>query len=473
MQLQSEPFGLPECLLLSSAIQDPAVLDAWAHRVEPSAFADRHHRALWELLVTRHREGQPTDGYSLVVAILPTSSTREGWAHLMVTYGGAAYVSALGDYAPSPQCAAYAASVVLDRARRRDVAVAGSTLAAEVPDADDVERTVLDHVARLDAGRPEPSASALLGLTTARLEEEYAGIAAPLWRTGIPEWDDATDLSSGTRAHTGLCSRGVTLVLGPSNHGKTTLLNRLSLGLAAQGRRVYLHGTETSREARMRDLWHALADVSPHDWAREALHPTTRLTVLRDRLDAARSALEILAGSPSSPIEITGAGLDVHAICDRARLLAARGRCDVVVVDYLQDIVQVAGQGMRVGDRVAQVGYTSKKLKDLGAVLGVPVILAAQVSGEKGGLTEPPAMHDCQWSSDAHQDAEEVVSLWNADVARRAEPTAPGRTRCIEMHWRKRRAGPIVAISLPFDGAGKWVGARSDRRLPDLLRPAL
>ena len=54
---------------------------------------------------------------------------------------------------------------------------------------------------------------------------------------------------------------------GASGMGKTTLLNRYVVGLLSLGTPVYLHGSETSEDRRLRDLTFSLAGVDGRAWA--------------------------------------------------------------------------------------------------------------------------------------------------------------------------------------------------------------
>ena len=108
---------------------------------------------------------------------------------------------------------------------------------------------------------------------------------------------------------------------------------------------------------------------------------------------------------------------------------------------------------------MAQVGYSSGVLKALSADLRIPVIVAAQVSGEKqGNKPAAPAMHQAQWSSTFHQDAEEVLSLYRPDYYRDRGQNADGPEGVVQLVARKRRTGRLSTLDLKWHGPTKQVG---------------
>ena len=127
------------------------------------------------------------------------------------------------------------------------------------------------------------------------------------------------------------------------------------------------------------------------------------------------------------------------------------------MVDYLQDLSD--SKGLKSGDRVAQVGHKSGVLKALAADLRFPVIVSAQVSGEKEGRKPaPPQAHDCQWASTASQDAEEVLCLYRADYYRDRGQNAEGPEGVLQVVARKRRTGRLSTLDLPWQGTVKQAG---------------
>jgi len=249
----------------------------------------------------------------------------------------------------------------------------------------------------------------------------------------------------------GLSNEGVTLILARSGHGKTTMANRLYFGMSCNGFGVHLHGTETSREQRLRDIMYSVASLNQI----EARSSRDKEATLQRLNDAAR----MVAGFPG---DVTGAGLTLDEICTKIRVGVMAGRTEVAICDYVQDIAP-SGAEMRL-PRPEFVGKCSQTLKDLSAELHIPIVLFAQASKptlQEARANPRPGMYDAQWSSKLPQDAEECFVMYN-DAAMVAEygdawrpVSLPG---CIELLKRKARRTALGGIELTFDGNIRWLG---------------
>lgn len=283
--------------------------------------------------------------------------------------------------------------------------------------------------------------------------------------TGIPEWDEDPNFM-------GVSRQGVTLMLGRSGMGKTSVINCMAMGMLRKGLKVYVHGTETSIERRLQDMAFSLAAVDGRKWALV----TKELSELRaegdNDLDIAADVScwydrieEKVDWLRSKPLTITGTGLTVEQVCTKARQLHAQGKLDCIFIDYLQTLKDSSGLGVRLGDNVQQTSHKSGMLCQLAADLGVPLVVTGQVSGEKEGRTPgPPQMWDLQHSSRGHQDAECVLAIHRPDYFRERDPHADvkGPRNTVQIYARKRRTGAVggVVLDLPWHGPTKWVGDR-------------
>ena len=367
--------------------------------LDSSHFLDRRHAELMKLLKRRYRAGKTLDMPSVCAELL-TSENRDA-------YGGLAYVSSLPEFADSGL-------------------------------------NMTKHVLQV------------------RRRKDRFTLHRKLSRTAEELWDNHQDFA-------GLSTQGVTLILAASGMGKTTMLNRLAVGLLSEGKKVHLVGTETTSSRRLQDLAFSLAKVDQRKWARL----TRTIKELKDRgetdgfiaKEIALSRMRLdhaLDWLHDQPLHITGSGSTVEQIISTTHRLKERGAVDVVLVDYLQDIADSSGLGVRLGDRVQQVGHKSQQLKHLAATLSLPVVVGAQVSNEKQGrnVDPRPAMHSCQWSSSAHQDAETVYALYRDDYYRDRYPdwTPIGEAGVVEVITRKQRVGRMAKLALSFDGPTRWIG---------------
>jgi replicative DNA helicase len=289
--------------------------------------------------------------------------------------------------------------------------------------------------------------------------------------SGIPEWDDDPNF-------VGVSRLGTSIFMGRSGAGKTTLLNTMAMGMLAKGLKVYVHGVETTIQRRLSDMAMSRAAVPGRKWALL----TRELSEIRAQgdndLDIAADVAawydriaEQVDWLRAKPLTITGTGLTVEQICAKARQLHAQGRVDCIIIDYLQAIHDSNGLGVRLGDRVQQTAHKSVMLSELASDLGIPVLLGAQVSGEKEGKAPaPPEMHSVQFSSVAHQSAEECYGLHRPDYYRERDPHSDvkGPSGVIQIVARKRRTGTLSTLNLKWSGETKFVG---DRRRVEFAAP--
>lgn len=427
--------------------------------VRASDFSDERHVYTWQLMTARHGRGLPLDMCSIVEGLEDEQEIAK--------VGGLAYVSSHGDVACVEKNLAYQIRQMKERTRRINLINELNQCAVVLADGAATSIETATRISNSAAGvltDTDMSVSRRLRLQHEALMDEATGKREVYIRTGIPSWDYHSLFG-------GLSTEGVTLILGASGMGKTTLLNRYVLGLLSIGTPVYLHGSETSEDRRLRDLTFSLAGVDGRAWAQLTrglselkakgeydLEVYREVENMVERLERAQRWLE------DKPLHITGAGLCVEQISAYAKRLHRQSPRMVVVVDYLQDIADTIAPGVKVGDRIQQVSHKSGQLKNLAAYIRRPVVVGAQVSGEKGGPgNDPrPELWDVQWSSTAHQDAEEVYALFRADYYRERDPSTriQGEHGVVEVIARKRRTGRLATLSLDWDGPTKWIGER-------------
>jgi replicative DNA helicase len=228
--------------------------------------------------------------------------------------------------------------------------------------------------------------------------------------------------------------------------GKTSLgLNVARNAAAGQGARVAIFSLEMAAEQLAQRL---LASESGVDSTRLRLGEHTE----REERHLMH-ALGTLAGSEiyvdDTPVmtmtEIRGKALRLH----REKGL------DLVFVDYLQLI-----HGGRSDNRVAEISYISRALKELARELDVPVIAASQLS-RAPELRTPhiPQLSDLRESGSIEQDADVVMFIYREDVYvgrdqwQSSHPESSGDaypSGIAQIIVAKHRNGPTGTIHLRF-----------------------
>jgi replicative DNA helicase len=435
--------------------------------LDPTDFYRDDHAKLYELMLQRFELGEPIDMMSIVEAVHLSGNPDQ--------YGGCSYVSGLADSVPSTENIISYAVVIRDTAAKR-------RLMAKLAEQHDALRrgvSVSEVRAELEATITSPGmerakavehiGSVLQG-TYNRVLAQAQGRSQPYYRTGIPALDDMITFN-------GLIRRGLTLVIARSGMGKTTLANRLAIGLAENGRRVLLCPTETSKDVRAEDLLFSLARVDQRAWGSLVMERACAQTtgrnapyqrVVDDSMARITDAAEHLA---AMPLEITDTGWTVERLCAEVTRRHRNANVDVVIVDYLQDLAPSRGVDH---NRSAQVAHASKALKDLAVRLNVPIVLFAQakhsdeVPKSRRSPSTPvnndwliPQMGSVQWASQCYQDAEEVWALYRHDYYADRHPSVtdlPGQGEHLTIAFRKRRIGGADTVNIPIDIATKWVG---------------
>jgi len=148
--------------------------------------------------------------------------------------------------------------------------------------------------------------------------------------------------------------------------------------------------------------------------------------------------------------------LTVAEMRAKARRLQMERGLDLVLVDYLQ----LMHSGMRNENRVQEVSYISRSLKQLARDLDVPVIACSQLSrASESRANNVPQLSDLRESGSIEQDADVVMFIYREDkyVAReewqRQHPDRPADSYpagITQIVVAKHRNGPTGTIHLRF-----------------------
>jgi replicative DNA helicase len=137
------------------------------------------------------------------------------------------------------------------------------------------------------------------------------------------------------------------------------------------------------------------------------------------------------------------------------RLKREQGRLDLVLVDYLQLI-----QGNRSDNRVQEISYITRNLKEMARELEVPIIAGSQLSrATEQRNTHIPMLSDLRESGSIEQDADVVLFIYREAmyVSRQDwEALHPDRIRepypenLAQLIVAKHRNGPTGLVEVKF-----------------------
>lgn len=229
--------------------------------------------------------------------------------------------------------------------------------------------------------------------------------------------------------------------------GKTSLgLNIARNAAKAQGARVAIFSLEMAADQLAQRL---LASESGVD--------STRLRLGEHTEREERSIMSALGLLSELEIYVDDAPvLTMPEIRAKALRLQREKGLDLVIVDYLQ-LIHGAG---RNDNRVQEVSYISRALKELARELDAPVIAVSQLSRAPEQRTPHiPMLSDLRESGSIEQDADVVVFIYREDVYvgreqwQASHPEAPGDAYpagIAQIIVSKHRNGPTGAVHLRF-----------------------
>lgn len=160
-----------------------------------------------------------------------------------------------------------------------------------------------------------------------------------------------------------------------------------------------------------------------------------------DTVKIGRAVMELSGGKLTV---VDSSLLTVGELRAHSRKLKSQGKCDLVIVDYLQ---------LMTGDaesREREIGEISRGLKLLAKELSIPVIALAQLNRNTENRTEKrPTLADLRDSGSIEQDADQVWFIYRDEVYEKATQDK----NIAEVIIGKNRHGPAGMVKLRFDGA--------------------
>jgi replicative DNA helicase len=134
--------------------------------------------------------------------------------------------------------------------------------------------------------------------------------------------------------------------------------------------------------------------------------------------------------------------LDIEMIRSRARHLKSQGKCEIIIVDYLQ-LIKYKGK-----DRIPrheQLGYITGGLKQMAKELEIPVVALCQLNREIDKDIRPPRMSDLRESGSIEQDADCILMLWQKLLDEGGEIVDPDPSQQKEGYHARDEIGIVLA----------------------------
>lgn len=261
-----------------------------------------------------------------------------------------------------------------------------------------------------------------------RVEELYTQRAEPM---GIPSGFVDLDALLG-----GFQKSDLIILAARPGMGKTSLMLNIAMHAARSKARVAIFSLEMSNEQLVQRLISTetgvdsqklrLGNLDEHEW-NLFVEATNSLSSLRMFLD-------------DTP------GLSVLQLRTKCRRLYREHGLDLVIVDYLQ--LMSGNIGNRISDnRVQEISYISRGLKELARELNIPIIAGAQLSrAVEQRQDKRPQLSDLRESGALEQDADVVIFIYRDDMYNEASE----RPNEADLLVAKHRNGPTGSVALYF-----------------------
>jgi len=252
---------------------------------------------------------------------------------------------------------------------------------------------------------------------------------------------------------------GESIILGgrPSM-GKTALGLAVALQAARRGEPVVFYSYEMSLvEITARCVSMLLAE-------RGIRVPYTVIRGKRDKLhemEKVKDALDILDGLPLIIVIANGMTIDTlraDVLRQKTKLALTGKRLTLAVIDYL-GLIRAPE---KVRERIQQIGYISRSIKDMAKHAGIPVLTLAQLNRAlEGRQDKRPQLSDLRESGDIEQDADTVMFIHRESyyLARDAgKASNAGHQMTVETSMgdaevivSKNRHGPVKVVKVGVD----------------------
>jgi len=366
--LQAEQVALGCCLL------DPGALEIAGEFVATEDFYREAHRIIWGAICQVRDSGSPVDIVTVSMAL-----KRDG---RLESVGGAEYLTAMiGQVPTTAHVALYAGEVAKTSLARQAIALGAEMQAGGYTNPDKPADLIGDMIHKLETMQHRAALGERPMLVADALGEDLLEIERHLMRTymvspertGVPEVDRATG---------GLEDAGVTLIMGDTNAGKSSLLRQIALSTALEllapntSDVVMLFPLEESRwRWNRRSLgwlgcFNTRALRNKPFWDAEL----SQMPDLPERFDAAVNTLSRL------PLVICGGDLSIGEIEAHCRSVQRKHTIRLVGIDYAQKIGKPATANEEQGFR--EVAQRLVRLRDtLGSI---PILAPSQITDVAG-----------------------------------------------------------------------------------------
>lgn len=418
--------------VIGSVLVNPGVFVTLASFLKPEDFFLTRHTLIWEALLRLNERDEAID-YLTLIEDLGNTRLKNGRSALEEV-GGDVYIIGLFRSIPtSVHAETYGRLVERAAIRRRLLAAAEEIRMLAMKEDEPIDDVISKSEARLFTVTERQLKRDMIPIREA-LGAYYDHVEAMMQSNqtafGVPTGFRDLDSLLG-----GLQKSDFLIFAGRPGMGKTSFLLSIAMNAARMGARILIFTMEMGAEQIVQRIISMetginmqrlrTGQVDAREWGRfvEAIGRLGELSIFIDDTPAL------------NPLQMR----------TKCRRLAHEYGLDLIILDYLQ--LMNAG-AMYENNRVQEISYISRSLKELAREINVPLLSAAQLSRavEQRG-DKRPILSDLRESGSIEQDTDIVMFLYRDAVYNEATEF-PNQADVIVA---KHRNGPTGTISLYFD----------------------
>lgn len=420
--------------VLGSLLIDKDAIVKVAESLRPEHFYRETHADIYRAILTLYEKRLPAD--------LVTVGDELKRLDKYEVIGGSGYLSSLVNMVPTSAHVEHYASLVKDRAVKRALISAASSITEKAFDEEIETKDLLDSAEQ-----------SLFGISQEHLKQNFIAIKDALAES-FDRLDELHKRGSGMRGVptgygeldkklSGLQDSSLIILAARPSMGKTTLAMNMIQHIATKEKvPVGIFSLEMGKEQLVDLMLASQADV-------DAWKITTGNLEEKD-FEKISEAMGELAEAPIYIDDTPGSS--IMEMRTKARRLQIESGLKVLFVDYLQLI-----HGRNLENRVQEVSEISQALKNLARELKIPVVAISQLSrAVESRQSRNPQLSDLRESGAIEQDADVVMFLYREDAE---------DLENVKLSIAKHRNGPLGEIDLKFKGERRRFYAIEKARL--------
>ncbi|MFH1530801.1 MAG: replicative DNA helicase [Pseudomonadota bacterium] len=425
-----------EMSVLSMIIQAPPVLSQVAEQVKPEDFYVPANRIILQAIMTLSDRNEHIDRVSVQEEI-----DRKGE---LKAIGGSSYLYEIEGFEATSAGLEYYLRSIRGKALIRKMVSTAETIVSEgladTREANNFLEWAEGEVFKVSQVQLKTSYMSLKDILRKLIKEVEArqakDVESPIISTGFRDLDEKLG---------GFHETDLIILAARPGMGKTALALNLGLNAAREkGKQVVVFSLEMSSSQLATRLISTLSAELAPDGRGIIGRKIIEGDLTQAQMDLLGKVVHALYGMPIV-VDDTPA-LSIIDLRARARRLSAEGRCDMIIVDYLQ---LMRGSGTTApGSREQEVAEISRSLKALAKELNVPILALSQLNRMlESRADKRPQLADLRESGSIEQDADVILFIYRDEMYNKASE----RPGIADIIIGKHRHGGTGEAPLRFD----------------------